>query len=248
MNTREYTITAYLDGSLTEADRTAFEAEMATDAALAAAVEEERTLRGLLGTYRAEQPEREAIQEIYAEVKAGGSGRIRRFPVQPAILLAVAAAVALLVMFWPGREPAAISAEELFAESFQPAAAPERMGQGTEAARIALEQGHISYGDSNYREAIPQYQLALTDSTTRSEAAFFISQAYLALGDYPAATAALAQVTDRVQAVRWYGALAALGQGDVAAVRRLLEPLAAEPTYDFHREAKALLGRLGEVE
>ncbi len=248
MNTREYTITAYLDGLLSEEERTAFEAEMAADAALAAAVDEERTLRGLLGAYRAEQPEREAIQDIYAEVKAGGSGRVRRFSVQPALLLAVAAAVVLLVMFWPGGEPATISAENLFAETFEPAAAPERMGQGTEEARIALAQGHISYGDSNYREAIPQYQLALTDSTTRSEAAFFISQAYLALGEYPAATAALAQVTDRVQAVRWYGALAALGQGDIAAVRRLLAPLAAEPSYDFHREAKALLERLGDVE
>ena len=248
MNTPEHTITAYLDGELPEADRAAFEAQLAADTALAEAVAQQRALRGLLGTYRQEQPQRAEIQQIYEEVKANSQGKVRRFPVRPALLLAVAAAVALLVMFWPASTPDTISPDALFTEVFQPAAARERMAIGADSARHALEQGHTSYGEADYEGAIRSYQTALADSSTRSQAAFFTAQAYLALRKYPEAAAALGQVTNRPQEVRWYNGLAALGQGDTAAVRRFLEPLAAEPTYDFHQEAKALLKRLREVE
>lgn len=243
MDFPEHTIEAYLDGELSLADQAVFETALSSNPDLAHTVEEHKQLRGLMQQYQTDHSQRAKISNIYHRIKEEDTSTVRRFSRFWPILLAAASLAFLVWIFWP-RQTYKYSPSELFAASFLPAPAPQKMSGDQDSSQQILALGHSAYSQQAYAQAIAYYQQVLPNGLLRSESAFFLAQSYLATQQYEQAAAALQWVDHRKQEAAWYGALAALAQGDIQAARELLKPLAAHPAYDYHQEAKELLEKM----
>ncbi|MEM7371839.1 MAG: hypothetical protein AAF587_24705 [Bacteroidota bacterium] len=247
----EHIIVAYLDGQMSPEERVSFEQTMTTDPELKEAVEQLKGIREQLSLYQGELALRNKIEDIYSQLGEETEPENQSATVRPISLwtyiLPIAAAIALLLwIFWPSQALQPPTPEQLFTQTYIPPAAPERMSIGQEDALQILANGHEAYRQKDFESAAALYQEIIQDSLYGSEAAFFQAQSFLALQRYPEAKSALELVNDRVQEVQWYRALIALGQGDIAQCKQLLQPIVSQPSFDFYQEAKKLLDILGQ--
>lgn len=220
MNDLYERIEDYLDGTMNEPDRRAFEAEAGADPALAAALAQLREARERLGRgwagEAADAALRQTLREIggpyFQSAPAGGTGR--NAPVWR-LAWALAAGVAVVLVAWFVLRPPAH--ERLYAgyRAFPPAAFTVKSDiladTGLPAATTAFNQQH-------YQEALTALQKYRQVNPDNLEAAFFTGLCQLELGQIPQARVVFSELADTPNAWRaeavWYLALCYLREND----------------------------------
>lgn len=253
-------IDRYLHGQLTEDERQAFEARCRDDAAFA-----DEVRRQVAAEYTAREMGREArraeFNALYDELAPPAPGRIRRLWTRGAIATAVAAGLALLVLFaWPDSP----SAQDLYV-TYQGDAPVASFYKGEAEAGTTYQrfaQALAAYNQGQYLAAMPILEALLADSTFErpNTAHFFLGLSYLyahdealADGQQPDVTYLSAAIQELglveagsgfAQQAQWQLALAYLRADRPADARATLREIVAQEGHYRQQQATDLLAAL----
>lgn len=239
----------YLDGQMEEADRTAFEAALKSDAQLSEAFELVSEARERLGRQWAEEKaDAELVATLrqlgqhhfhtVAETTANRPWVVRHWP-----KLAAAAAFAgiLIWLGWPAGDPDA----RLYAQYREyPEAAFVTRSNAPDEAEMA--QATSAFNAGQYEAALPILQRKVQAEPEQSEARLFLAICLIETGRGADARSQLDQLVKGggawVSDARWYLALSYLKEKDRP---RCVETLRGIPPDDPHyANAQALLKKL----
>ncbi|MEL6590493.1 MAG: hypothetical protein AAFQ68_10445 [Bacteroidota bacterium] len=239
-------IDAYLRRELSPEQTEAFEAALAQDTELEAAVKAH--LEALVAIrQRGFQEEIEAA-EIEKPVPQIEESRIRS--IRP--LWYVAAAVVLLFAIGWWLLPASQNdGDRLFAEYFHaPVALDLIRGEAQSPADslpTPLVQGLQAYQREGYEEAIKRFKETNGNALTAAERSwiqFLTGLSFLANSEADSALHYLAQAEGQTEAAEWYQALALLRKGAFAEAKKKLQTISEQPKHAYHALAVELLGEL----
>ncbi|MEO0775721.1 MAG: hypothetical protein AAFW73_10290 [Bacteroidota bacterium] len=182
------------------------------------------------------QQEIEALRQQLLAAKEQLQQRRRR--VLRALIGLLAAALLALALL-PYAFPAPLDTEALFAQHFQVHPWPVTSHPASEELEARYRSGDFAGAEAafaQYHRRHPQDTLSLLVAAT----------VQLALARYEAASTQLRSLLPHTQAstlasIRWYLALAELARGEIAACRRQLLFLTAQPQANHHQAARALL-------
>ncbi|MCC7507617.1 MAG: tetratricopeptide repeat protein [Saprospiraceae bacterium] len=241
----------YLDDTLSPADRAAFEAELAADAELAAALEVVREARERLSRQWAGEAADTALHATLRQVGAQHFGAsepaatqtnrpwiVRRWPA-----LAAAAAIAGLLI-WLGW-PAGNTDARLYAQyKTYPKAGFVTRGGGPDQAELA--NATAAFNQGRYQDALPVLEQQAAAYPDDLEARFFLALCLIETGRTADGRAQLEQISAAPNAwasdARWQLALSYLKEKDRSRCQELLSGI---PPDDAHYEqAQQLLAKL----
>ncbi len=259
MNTEEYQkIDDYLFGNLSEADKLAFEDQMATDEGLAKAVAVQRLehramtlairddLRAQMSAWKQELVETDIAPKT-AKVVEMPQATAKVIPLSRQIYKWAAAAAVLLVAIVGGRLLFAPAASPLaLAQSFyeEPALSSKGVGNNT-----LLTESENLLVEGKYQEAINRL-LLLQDSTTAVQRLFLLGHAYFKQGNFPTAATTFEQIgtykTDdfNKQRAEWLFLLSRLATGQKDKTFEGLLDKIRSSTSVYRSKAEALKKRL----
>lgn len=232
----------YLDGSLSETERLAFEERVSGDAELRAQVEEMRLIRE--GIVRASRKVvLKSLQELEATLPAVETPVI---PLWRKTWLQVAAGISLLALcvylLWPRtQEPA-----QLFAEYFEPypnIIMPTVRGV-IENDSTAKAQGFRAYDQQNYAEAIRLFEAV----QQKDEGVFlYLGNSYLANGQPEKALPLFEKVLNNYdvfdEQAEWYVAVSYLKLEEREKAREALQKVVARES-SYKSKAQLILEKL----
>jgi len=217
-------IEAYVLGSISAAEREAFEQEMARDAALRAEMElqRENTLAVELG----------GMERMLRSVGAAHAGDATKWDSGWSQYLKYAAVVSIVLSgaFWMLTRPSANN--RLFAEHYEAdIGLPVAMGATDDPA---FADAMVAYKLGDYAEARGKWSLLLQAEPTNDTLRYYIASAALAMDDVAAAIPLFEEVAaDPASAFRskskWYLFLAYMKTGDITKAEAL--PIDDDPTY-----------------
>jgi tetratricopeptide (TPR) repeat protein len=243
----------YEQGLMPEAERSAFEAELASNAELRQALELYR-----LGQEVIEQGVETQLRRQLQGWAASDTGTAaapltaRRVTMRPMWMrLAAAASVALILGWfsiqWVSRD---YSDEALFAAQYE---APDT---GTSRSGVTLdnplETGFKALENNNLQAAEDFFKSIQPDNERYAEAQYYLGHTAGQLKHYDLAIAAFQSSIQRNEAkfqekAEWNLLLAylAAGQTDNADFQNLLNRIAGDPNHAYQKRAEALQGKLG---
>lgn len=244
----------YLDNLMSEEEKKSFEIEMQENKALAkqlAVAKEINQTIGLEGKFQEFQKTIHTLNQRHFQ------NNQKETPKQEATIrsinprrrfLAIAAAVIVLVvssvLIWNVLQSESPSSSELFAANYEPYTIGQRSGNDdlTEVEKAAFE----NYADGNYKTAILNFQILVTQNPTNETYLLGLGSAYLSTQQTINAIKIFDLINDssiNYQAAQWYLALAYLQNDEVETAKKTLEALAqGERTYAI--KAKELLKQL----
>lgn len=245
----------YLDGAMPEAERAVFEADLAADPALAAALTDLREARERLAHQWASAPDEAALRKTLAPLGQHFFGQNSAVqPGQPSKLgnvassvwiwvAAVLLAAALLAwMLWPKAEPE----QRLYAEFRRFPEASFTLKSSGATSSQTLAQAELDFNQKNYAAALLTLRAYWAAHPEDLEARFFMGLCELELAQTEVALATFSAIADGggvwAGESRWYLALSHLRNKNRAACTAILQKIqAGQPHYE---EAKKMLGRL----
>ncbi|MCC6463574.1 MAG: tetratricopeptide repeat protein [Saprospiraceae bacterium] len=234
----------YLDGALSAADHTAFEAQLASDAALATALAQVREARLRLRQAWTDEADDAALRNT---LRAAATSYFKSQPaIRPASIRrrlwwAIAATLSLLaIAWWNLRTPAP---ERIYARyrHFPEAAFTLRAG-----APQSLPAAESAFNQKDYAGALASLQAYLSTDPANLDALFFSGLCQLELRQYAAARSVFQQLQNSPNAwsdeARWYTALSHLREGNRPACAALLRQIPPDAAHTA--EARQLLNDL----
>ena len=243
-------IKQYQSGQLPEADRLAFEQQLATDPAFADEVAAWAAVHAGIqekGDAELNRQLTDLGRQLLRQTSHTTDSPLRRRHF-PRWAYAAAAAILLLLLAWPLYQrlsrPQAADPGALYAAYFHPLQAPALRD-------AAAPPWQTAYQKQQYPAAIAALQTLLADTAyaRRAEAQLFLGISYLAAGQAPEALAAFDQVSNEsisFDEAQWFSALAYLKQNDPEAAKRLLQSIANQAGHSRRTEAGQLLQQLNE--
>jgi tetratricopeptide (TPR) repeat protein len=243
----------YLDNTLTEPERAAFETELQTDPVLAQTFATIQEARERLTRQWADEPADAALLETLQQAgkeyfqtgattgKIGGGGRTA--PLYRMWWAAAAAISVVAVSIWFLLRPPAY--ERLYAErrDFPEASFTAR---NNEPAAQTLQNAATAFNSGNYAQALPLLNTYRNDHPTDAEIHLYAGICYLELKQYDRARAAFQQITatQNIWAgeAYWYTALAYLRENNRSACAGALREI--PNTSDRYQDAQTLLREL----
>lgn len=235
----------YLDGQLSAAERSFFEADLLTDPELADAHSILQEARVLLAEHWSNCQQEAALSKTLKSLGKGyfGKHRSRWAPLRQAGWWLLPLAVGLILwLIWPRAEPKP-SAPMLFARHFHPAldfSAARSEGEAPDQLEQAYQQG-------DYARVLALITSRQSDKDSAAYNSFYFLQLgqVLLLNHQPeAARAALLKVQNGyVQQRQWYLAMSALAANDPASARQILQGIAVDEG-PFQAEARVVLEAL----
>ncbi len=219
-------IEQYLTQQLAPPDRTAFEARLAAEPALAEQLQLYREARESIDLFAEEQLKKKFREQYFAEAEtAAAEATLKPLFQRRTWYMVAAAAVVLLFAVWLGSRltPNAPSPESLYAANY---VLPSLSVRGTEANSLDSASTLMSQGD--FMNALPILE-ALVDEDTfaRKPAAWYrMGLCQMELGDFNAAVDAFSQIPPEntlVHSGRWYSALSYLRLNELPMTRQQLE-------------------------
>jgi len=253
-------IDRYLKNALDSADRQAFEERCKTDEAFAEEVRKqvkaEYTVRMAAKEARASE-----LNALFDSLpKPEEAGRVIAFPRWGAVAIAVAAALLLLFLIWPGQNQP--TARELYAAYQTPSQqlayrsegeAPTPFSQAMElfaaqSYRQAAEKLEVALQDSAFdRISTANYYLGLSYSLTEDQKRAAMETNFDLLSKAVSAFKKVNQESSFYERSLWQIALVELKSGDKAAAIEALEAVVAYPGHFKAGDAREILGKLGET-
>lgn len=242
MNESDYiSIEAYLSGELSEPERTAFEARLATTPELATALADRRGLHEHLRAAAAEGELQESLNKLndrfFPAQKKGAVVR-QLGPARRRWLSGLVAAAAIALLLFAGGQflmPGAGSTYEQFAEH-QPLSLTERGGAtNSEKAESAFNQGE-------YGEAADLLKLYLQQQANDQRAKLALGISLLETNRDTQAIRVFTEIAEGGSSVapygNWYLALAAVKRGETQTALEYLDRIPADDAYLNEKIAK----------
>ena len=254
MNLEEQ-IDAYLNGRLSEADRSAFETQIAQDPQLAeeVALQQEATqllLADRQGAFKAQ------LKEVAAKSKMAPVIEMKEAPVVglwQQNWVRIAAAVALLIglgfILWP--KSTAVSYPQMAVLNFEPYPDRLQIRSGDDDSLTLVQEALLAYNQEDYetvvntlpdlQEADPQYLLGR----------LYLANAYIALKQPTPAIEILKEIYALEQSAiseitAWYLALAYLQADDGPNAKEVLQGIAKDEASVYRERAQEILNDWGE--
>lgn len=240
--TEESYIIAYLHGKLAAAEAEAADRRRKEDAAFAQAVEETRLLMEV-----AHQSRMADMQSRVAAARAEAEAQPRTRRGRPWRILGAVAAVAAVLVFAVNWLLRPTSIDEIVHEAFEPMPSGHTLGGGTLNEAYQAYQGE----KPDYARATELFAKVPPEDKEHGTAQLYLGNCQLALHRYHDAVLTLEALYNgprpipMEEDVRWYLALAYLGDGQVVAGEGLLKEIVARPRDTYHDRAARVLGRLG---
>jgi tetratricopeptide (TPR) repeat protein len=240
-----HTIDDYLLNRLEGAELEAFEKQLTQDQALADEVAQHRKLMAAVDVL-GDLSMKERVRKIhYTEMN-------RPDPTQTPNKTRKWAIVTVLVLLtafglWTMLRPKQQAPAQLYAAYYE----PYNLNFGsrsTESEQILAEAGGL-YKSSNFAQALPLFEQALSTDPADSKARLALGICQLELGQYDQALAqfnGLMDANDPLfgEQAQWYAALTKLRQGDIAGCKALLEGVVSNKDSQFYEKAKELLNSI----
>lgn len=233
-------IDAYLEGSLSAEEMTAFDKELQSNSELMKEVElQQRLQEGIFAAgLRNQLKEMAQSQQAESEPSKGRVISLRR-----AAPLAVAASVALLLgIFLWNNQPSTSPSEAFASVYYQDPGTPITMGQATD---LAFQQAMVLYKEGKFEEASHAFD-PLCDLSVDVASCYYQAQSALQIKDYNQAESLFNAVIhhsgsqEYIEKGQWYLAYMKFERGDED-YKDMLQSIAADKGHRFHLEASQVL-------
>lgn len=256
MNLEEQ-IDAYLNGRLSEADRSAFETQIAQDPQLAeeVALQQEATQLLLADRQRAFKAQ---LKEVAAKSKSAPVLEMKEAPVVSLWQqnwVRIAAAVALLVglgfILWP--KSTAASYPQMAEAYFEPYPDRLQIRSGDDDSLTLVQEALLAYNQKDYETVVNTLANLQADDPQYLLGQLYRANAYLAMsppqptpaieilkGVYALEQSAISEIT------AWYLALAYLKADDGPNAQKVLQGIAKDEASVYRERAQEILSDWGE--
>ena len=239
-------IEAYLAGELTEAEKTAFEKEIAADNELAEEVALQKDTHKILEVF-AQNTYKEKLRDIDAKIESEGKVKPLWQRMAQSRIYSIAAVILILIASAYVWQAIRLDTGRIADQAFQPYMNIVNVKGDNPNIDDLLQSGVSAYQDGNYAQAIEDLTKVLAESPDNSMAAFYLGTALVANGQpkesiqylEKAKTSSLFSfVTD------WYLGLAHLKAGNIDQAEAIFQTIANDPDSDKQNEAKEIMGKL----
>jgi len=236
------TIEQYLNDEMSPQERKDFESRLATDEELRKDLELYNSINTTMSASPNEDALRKTLEQMNKKYFAGGAP-VRKIAFRK--WLAVAASlifiIAISLYFLLFNKP---SAEKLYAQYAQHEALNIQL-RGN-AADSLKEKAATAFNKKDYSTALPLLETSLQQQPADAQIQFSLAICYLETAKYNKAEKIFSQIeagpSAYTDAAKWYLALTALKQNDLAKCRSRLNGIASSSAY--YTKAKELLEKL----
>ena len=240
-------IDRYLDGLMNEAERKAFEVEIAADDTLKAEVQLQKEANEIVVMYGEKAAIRHKIESIAAghgkQKKAGGMVRILR----PVMAVAATVLVFLTAYFLLNQPP---DNQAIFADNFTPYQdVLTTKGEPTNPIDLLEVQAMNAYNGKEFDQAVDVFKKLNKEEPDNAAYSFYLSISLLSQNK-PAEAVHFLEIiakgnSDFSEQADWYLALAHLANNDTSLAKAVLKHITKSTVHDRKKEAEKLLNELG---
>ncbi|MEL7531554.1 MAG: hypothetical protein AAFN10_09615 [Bacteroidota bacterium] len=253
MNLEEQ-IDAYLNGRLSEADRSAFETQIAQDPQLAEEVALQQEATQLLLADR-QSAFKAQLKEFAAKSKTAPVIELKDAPVVALWQrnwVRIAAAVALLIglgfILWP--KPTVLSYPQMAEVYFEPYPDRLQIRSGDDDSMTLVQQALLAYNQEDYQTVVNTLAELKADDPQYLLGQLYRANAYLSLKQPAPAIEILEDIYALEQSAiseitAWYLALAYLQADDASNAKAVLQGIAKDEASVYRERAQEILGKWG---
>ncbi len=237
---------AYLDGTLEEEDRIAFEAEVEKKPELKAALELERDVRKAIQLdYKIETLNK--VKDIYHAVIQEETSERKPNNIWNFYTISLAAVLLLLILFsWIFIDVAPTYTNEGLLESYAAVTViPDSHNLMGQTQRDIFQEGLEAVNRDNWELAREQFLQIADSSKLYDQAQFYIGLSYFEEDEYQKALAYFStneSISHEVlEQNRWFSALSHLGANEIEEVKLILKQIVDDDQQYFMKESAAKL-------